>query len=116
MYVPIFNARQAGVPRRQTGPRVREDKRGPVTRPRVPRRTGGTFGSRAEILRAERARLCEKSHAVGAFEPRLRPPLQPRLDQLVHGSDRRVPQSLPSLPDDFEERPVQAEQSMGFLK
>ena len=41
-----------------------EDKRGPVTRPRVPRRTGGTFGSRAETLRSERTRLCEESHAA----------------------------------------------------
>jgi hypothetical protein len=44
-----------------------EDKRGPVIRRGVSKRTWGTFRSRAESLRAERAPLCEKSHAVSAF-------------------------------------------------
>ena len=44
-----------------------EDKRGPVIRQGVPKRTWSTFGSRAESVPAKRAPLCGKSHAVSAF-------------------------------------------------
>ena len=49
-----------------------EDKREPVIRQGVPKRTWSTFGSRAESVPAKRAPLCEKSHAISAFELGLR--------------------------------------------